>query len=320
MKKEILVSLIAVVFVVGCVNMGDGEGGDADTSMTDGLVINDFFVSEDRILDDESVIFSLEAENKGGTAADNVEAKLSGVPGWEDPDTKTVSSLSPPDLTVEPPMPGEFKIFEWELDAPSDLGQGVEHSYDVTGRVTYDYKTTAAITIPGYSKTEYSRRTEEEKDELDSVEISNTVGTEGSGGAPVKIDLTPKNVIIFKNDEDEDKTMSYRLVFRNVGEGVPIGENEDGEQEDGIIDGTVKLSGPAEFGNCLGGEGGKEVDIQPGDVKLRRKGTAEKLCEINVLDDEWDESDLSKVSLSLDLDYKYFIDETATVTVVGQSN
>ena len=321
MKKEILISLIAVVLIAGCIDLGDGGGNrDADASMTDGLVINDFFVSENRILDDESVIFSLEVENKGGTTATSVEAILAGIPGWEDADPKNADSLSPPDLTIQPPMPGEFKIFEWELAAPSELGQGVEHSYDVTGRVTYDYKTTAAITIPGYSKTEYRRMTEEGKGEPNTVQVSNTVGTEGSGGAPVKVDITPKNVIIFKKDEGEDKTMSYRLVFRNVGSGVPIGENEDGEQEDGIIDGTVKLSGPAEFGDCLGSEGGTDVEIQPGDVKLRRKGTAEKLCEIRILDDQWGEADLNTVSLSFDLDYQYFIDKTATVTVVGQSD
>ncbi|MAH42204.1 hypothetical protein CL614_00555 [archaeon] len=308
MTKKILpllgVLLVAVLIISGCTD----SDRDVKTSDNDGIVINEFTVDPYRINDDETALFSMEIENIGGTTATNVRLNLYGAEGWETAVNEIVySSLDPPNINLEPNTPGDFQLADWELQAP-DLPEGLVVPYNVKGRVRYHYHTTNSVSIPVYEKQEYTRRNQIGAD-IESVNVVNV-------RAPVRVDIDPLDFIVF-DTEDEEQTYSRRLIFINVGSGVPIGEI-DGEDVDGVITGTVKINGPAVFADCIGVTDGKEVEISAGDIKIRRSDSIKKPCSIKIDKEAFGLSPTATVSLIMDLDYDYYVEQSVTVDVAGK--
>ncbi|MFH1420410.1 MAG: hypothetical protein ABIG30_00395 [Candidatus Aenigmatarchaeota archaeon] len=306
-RKFLIVILIAAVIVVaGCTSESNRT---AKISDSDGILINEFSADPVRANADERVQFLLDFENTGGTTATNIRANIYGAESWLTPVVqKTFSTLAPPDITLQPPGPGGFKIVQWELQ-PNNPGEGVVDPQIITARVRYNYKTMSVANIPIYTVAEYRRRNQISSP-IDFVTVSNAK-------APVQIEIAPIESMQIDTTDDET-TFSKTIRFINAGSGVPIGAVA-GVETDGVITGTVKLSGPAEFSECLGATSGNTVTITPGDVKIRRAESDRRICTIRLDKSKFGASNpMATVKLTFDLDYDYYVEESVTVSIVGQ--
>ncbi|MBI5347474.1 MAG: hypothetical protein HZB66_02595 [Candidatus Aenigmarchaeota archaeon] len=305
MKK--LISLIVLIAVVsGCVQ----QSQEVKYDKNNGLVITDFSTDFATIEDDEEFTVYMTVENLGGTTATDILMDLYGV-SWTTPGTKTQTKMKPPDITVEPPSPGDMKQVSWTLQAP-DLPEGIKHDYRLTGRITYYYTTSAAANIRVLSSSEYKRRVQK-GEQLTGllIPVTNTY-------APVKIDIK-EGVYPIKVDENGDplQTSSYKIDFNNVGSGVPITNSVDG-----LILGTITLQGEgAAFSDCLGVNQGKVVTLSEsgdGSVKLRRGQSITKPCEISISKAAWGDKPEDTITLIFDLTYDYYTEESTAITVIGK--
>ncbi len=306
MKK--LLSLIVLLAVVsGCVQQTQSVEYDKNN----GLVITDFSTDFATIEDDEEFTVYMTVENLGGTTSTEIMMDLYGV-SWTVPETKTQTRMRPPDITVDPPAPGDMKQVSWTLQAP-DLPEGIKHDYRLTGRVTYYYTTSAAANLWALSDSEYKRRAQ--KGEGLSgllIPVTNTY-------APLKIDIVDGVYPIKVNEKgDAVQTFSYKIDFNNVGSGVPITNGVDG-----LVLGTVTIQGEgAKFSDCLGVSGGTVVTLPSdgeGTVKLRRGQSTTKACEISIDRDVWGNKPEDTITLLFDLIYDYYTEDSTTITVIGKA-
>ena len=210
-------------------------------------------------------------------------------------------------------MPGEVRIAEWGFQPP-DLPEGTSSQYVVTGRVTYDYKSTGAINIKAVSENEYERK---------NKAITNPI-TEKRSNSPVILSLergaTP--IIVEYKDSTRggpDKNRyTYQFQLQNIGDGFPItlGKN-------GLVMGEIKISGEgARFEDCLG-QSGKTIRIDGGiadRIKLRDDGTSRFSCVISIDVPAWRSKDIGTISILYDLRYLYYTEEQRTITVQGKRN
>jgi hypothetical protein len=306
-KKQsflVTITLFALVVASGCTGIGQERAAKVDPN--NGIVINEFSVDPPRaVFGEDTVSVYLEVENVGGTTAKNVEVKLTGVGGFDGYTAKTIiPELSPPDISIEPPVPGILKAFVWEL-VPKNVGEGVSHIESIIGRVMYDYTTTAAVSIPVYSKAEYKRLQNLGQEIESTVTLSNT-------NAPVKIALSGEVPLVASEAGEEG---SYIIEFINVGDGIPSTNNEDGQ-----IAGKIKIMGPAEFVDCLG-QSGTEITINPTgpideQIKIRRGESIKKACSIRLTTD-WADAPKDSIQMTFDLDYRYYVQKEVAVNVIG---
>lgn len=303
-KALLFVILVAAILVVsGCA----GKEREVKTTDNDGIIINEFTADPIRANADEDVVFYLDFENTGGTTATNVRANLYNAEGWTPaPVEKTFGSLSPPNINTQPQTPGGFKIAQWKLQ-PNNPLEGVESPRTITARVRYHYKTTSQINIPLYTEDEYNRRTQTSA-EINTVTVSNAK-------APVSVGISPSSVLQF-DTKDSQTTFSELITLTNIGSGVPIG-TLDNVETDGVIGGTITLTGPAEFSDCLGATSGKSITIPAGGFTIRRADSDKALCDIVVKNSFLGSSPMATIGLTFNLDYDYYVEASATVTVVG---
>jgi len=300
MTLSFILVLFILVFSSGCVI--PGQKREAKVDPNNGLTINEFSVSPDFVEKGDEIEVYLEVENVGWTTASNVEANLYGW-SWGNTGTKHLGVLRPPDISNDPPTPGDFDAATWILTAP-ELPEGTKTSYTLTGRITYNYKSTAVAQIQAYNEDEYNRRREQ------GEELTGEVVVDNSYGAPIKIGVTGEYPLKVDLDENADEVV-YRIFFNNVGDGVPITDGIDGK-----IKGTIWLQGDAEFSDCLGVSGGKRITI--GDqVTLHRGESVKKACRIKLKKSDWASMPEGTISLIFDLNYDYYIESKASVTVVG---
>lgn len=298
MKKTALI-LFALVIASGCIQ---GTGGDeAQIDANNGIVINEFSADPSVVVagEDLSSIY-LEVENMGGTTATGVTVSIEGS-GFTGVGEKTIGTMSPPDLETD--TPGDFAARQWELN-PVNVGEGIKHTYTISGRVTYGYTTTAAATVPLYSHDEFRRLQKLGQEIKDKVTLTNTA-------APIKVGVSGAVPLIARDSEDEG---TYRFEFINVGDGMPATAGEDG-----LIEGTISVTGPVEFSSCLGQSGqtitlGDETAPMEEQVKIRQGETAKRACTVAMTEDPAPKED---ITFTFELDYDYYVTEEVGVTVIG---
>jgi len=296
----VVLSLAMIVLISGCTIPGTTR--EVKVSSTDGLVINEFSSDITRYEDTEPVSLYLEIENVGGTTAKDIDVSIKGAP-W-DPTSNPPNSqdfvLEPPDLAPVPPVPGEFKIFGWDLDPYTEVPQGVELPVILTSRIEYDYSNNGVTQIPVINREEYKRRLALGLEIPSSPNVTNTRG-------PIHIDIDPRGLpIIIKPGETEQA--SLRLYIKNVGTGAPIKDYDIGN----ITIGLDLISNlDVEFANCLGATSGTHASQE----KILRRGESITIpCVINITSAP---TLYDYISIVFKTDYRYYIEQPLTVTIVG---
>lgn len=294
-----------LVLASGCVQPSEGGERPVKTSATDGIVINEFSSDLTRYESTESIPLYLEIENVGGTTAKSVNVTILGA-SWETATTKLEKSfgdLSPPDLTVSPPVPGDFKTWTTTLSAFTDVPQGVETEVTLTARVEYGYSSNGAVHVDVLSKDEYKRR-------IQKGEVIPTAPTVENSAGPIHIDIDPRGLPPILTDSREN--VSALILLENVGSGVPIGEGG----AEGNISVTLTLTGlNAKFIKCLdtAATGNKKsITLK---TQLRRGESAKIPCTIEI--DKPTAHDT--FTILFETEYTYYVEQPLTLTIVGAS-
>lgn len=296
-----LFCIIPLLLLVGCVQQPQGQ---VKIDSSNGIIINEFSAYPTLAeYGEDTISVWMDIENVGGTTARNIVVELTGLSGFnERPDKKTISELSPPDIVSG--TPGDFKSFEWEL-TPINVGEGIKHTFNVIGRVSFDYTTTAVATIPVYSKKEYRRLQERGQMIKDTIDITNT-------HAPVKVYISGEVPFVARHADEE---AAYRIEFVNVGAGVPNTNNVEG-----LIGGKIRLTGPVEFSDCFGVTSGNEItlDVTGNDpnkqIKIRKGESAKKGCSIKLIEEPKPQD---TITFTFDLSYRYYVQSEVPITIIG---
>ena len=309
--------VFAVVAVAGCI----GQAGPGQlVSSNDGIQIVDFSGEPSRVDVGDSVIFTLNIQNVGGTDAINVIARLLGVEGqWReltgqlvDQSAKNIGDLIPPNPLFN--QPGDFKSTTWTYRTPA-LPPGLTVDSVVTAEVLYTYSTTGSMTLRAIGETFLETEYFPKNRIPEGPVIFNT-------NAPVKI-LIPDaqlNYYIRVEDDPTDaavqlKPVQFKLI--NVGSGFPITGGVPG-----AIFGTISLRGPGNpiFQDCLGQSGVTDVTIDPGTLgaelsKLRTSNGEVTISCVVALDKNSFVLQDEQIRIDFDLSYRYFIQAPTTLSI-----
>ncbi len=315
-KIKFLVALIAIVVISGCVLPGGGTRP-VKVEPNTGVKINKFIIDPAVAEEDELVRFDVDVENVGGVRANNVEIILSGLEStWRTTSgglatindvKKVIGSMDAPRPAVS--VPGDLSIFTIMLKPP-DLPEGVQVDFPVIARANYDYKTTGTAVIPTISKSLYVDNLRK------GVAVENTPSI-GNTFAPLQISLEAARVPLVVNDAGTVKsTETYIINIQNVGKGSPISGTSIGS-----LTGVIKLFGAgATLKKCLNRDAsGNAVTFTSSDVdlvKLRASNKVSIPCDVEM--DVTTPGTKGSVTFTVDMDYKYFIEETAVIKLYGK--
>jgi len=306
-KAIIILGFISIILVSGCL------GTTPTIDSNNGLLITTFSADPLKVEEGDSVLFLMDVENLGGVTARDIDLDFYGVDGWTGTGKhKDISDMNPPDPITD--SPGDFEAITITLTAPEDLPEGVQANFPVTARITFDYKTTATISIPAYSKSLY-RIKQNEGEAIDgTAKVENTYApiqaTLSRGSTPIIVDDT-------KGTGEED--FGYLIEFINVGDGWPISPGAG--IRIGALSGTIKLIGNGvTFDECLGQTGGTSVTISEENLDMttmRSSGRIPIGCSIIIDRTGWGATTSGSVMLTIDMDYRYYVEESTNIMVWG---
>jgi hypothetical protein len=315
MRKVILLLSLAIVVIAGCV----GGGREVKIDANNGLIFNDFSVDMDVVREDDGEFnLYMDVENVGEKTADNIRVdvyginwKVNGVPyehmhfqqGY-----KNKIQLLPPETDIVPNIPGQFHTFEWTVCVP-DLPEGSHQTFPIIGRVEFDYASSAIATIPVLTRSEYSRRIRAGIHYPTETRSTNTRG-------PIHVTIDGEAPMIITSTRPGEEITSYRITFSNVGDGVPITDNKDG-----LLNGEVSINGfNAYLKECFGKKMPENTKkfIFKDLVYLRKGESITKGCKIAVSRDQWKVMTEDTITLIFDLNYRYYIQKTISITAYGQ--
>ena len=299
-KALIILTFVAIILVSGCI------GQEPKIDINNGLQFNEFSADFISMYDDESNNIYLEVQNVGGTTATDVKAKLYGISSWTvDPSsTKELAPLDPP--LIETNTHGEFAMYQWTIEPPK-LPQGLSTTFRVSGRVRYDYSTSASSLIKVISETQSNmlRR----RGELEEIPVATT-----NSYGPIKVSLDVFSPITV----DENGTEKSILIYvRNVGSGLPFDKNKDwpGTEDLGKVNLKITSETPeAEIKDCSGMDGTPDNGV----VTLRRGYETAKIACSLVLDESLVSGVPEEtVTITMEADYGYYIDRSVDIKVMS---
>ena len=257
---------------------------------------------------------------------------------------KFQEELSPPD--AEKNRPGQSFTADWTL-VPPVLPEGLRTQFHPAVRVTYVYKTTAAVKIPVMTKNEYESRINLGKAVSLPMTVDNT-------NAPIKIAVTRGTSPIVVNTDPDAMRLNpieratYIIELQNVGDGIPTPAEFTGApgqtgKEGGFVLGAITLSGSGvQFDDCLGtgvsaalnrGQIAAPSFVTPsfftaGNQQLLLGGNSEILrlrsdkrapfgCTLAIDRQAWTSRPFGEILMTFDLYYLYNVDKETTITVKG---
>lgn len=298
MKKHVLVllaSLLIVVALSGCVELLGFGGVGVEGGIATGVVIKRFSPDISEIFSEDSVVFSLSAENIGGEDATNVQAKLFGLgTDWTGADwvdtaerTKSIGFLekSQPEYKV----PGGVGDAQWDVTSP--VGLKVDNTYTAGVRLSYGYSTTALANIKIYHN-DYLKSNPED---AETIMRSSGIETFTVTNAPIKVKLAGlARPLIYRG---EGQKASITVLLSNVGQGKPY---KTAENDMTITVTNIEVHG----GEC---EGSVEKDY-----RLPRAGEKSIPCRfiLPYIDS------YTTIPMEIELSYNYFLDGTTSIKVL----
>ncbi len=300
-KYLIIIPLIFLIVLSGCVNKGGEE-----TQIGQGVVISEFMPSTDVALGGgKTVILRMEVENKGSYPAKNVMACIFGPLDksdsavhqgmWQlkgDQCEKLSKELPPFD---EDTGQGGMGRFRWEIVSPY-ISYPEMRTDTFKGRVYYEYQSTATVTIPVYSESEYMAARQKGEKLKEGVKIIKSVG-------PVDLDIyVPEPVIA------EDRYFSIKITVRNTGGGIVFdpekafsGSKPNIEDKIGII--RLSYTVPS------------DLDIKCDNQVEMFTGTERSItCDVNIKNPE-DIIGVREFPITIKARYGYYIEKSADVSV-----
>ncbi len=297
---------LLVVLLAGCVN---NSGDSAALSAGNGLRIVEFSASPSEVGPGEPVTVVFQLENSGDKIARNIVVEPIGpseVVG--DNTVESVGDLDPTDKRYG--GTGEPYFGTFTVTSPSNIPYNQRITVPLYLRVYYDYSS-SAVTEPVtvYSKEEWKRRVGKgESFSVQTVQITNNDG-------PIQfyVENTVNPVV---DRTDENPRVPIIVSVRNLGEGVPFMNGEEG-----LLAGNIKvISNAISSIECRAGEdtfypqGGDTVNLN---FKLTRRGEKKFVCYLYF--DRTRIQDINTFQLQFDFDYRYYITAQTIFTAWGNS-
>lgn len=304
-KALIPLSLLAIVILSGCDIPGGGGGIIAGTN---GIIIRDFGFDYSPIYAEETTGLTLTLQNVGGEEGTLQEITIFGVDapaatpgnltwGYGTGDTFTLTPtdvLLPPDPTTG--FEGEEYYQEWVPEAPAGIKSAT--TYEFQTRVKYTYSSTFTGKIQVVHNDYLRTLPPEEREAL--IRVGGVQDASVTGGPLSLTAASGRHFIIRTGDAAEDRSIKFKIT--NVGSGFPYKSPW----------GTANLH----YVTITADEG---IDCAPGaslpvDEKLARGKTGVISCEFTSPADGTFTNKVDKY-FSVTLDYGYYVDSAASITV-----
>lgn len=216
-----LVVLVAFPGVIGGFSLGGLFGGGGNQIVgaigqgSQGVVITSFLADPVVIPSGEEVFFTLTAVNKGTQKATNVKYEIFGLDDSNSWSGKSVDSSGEKELLGIDTVSQREGMTTQQVWTSTSKEKKVDITYPVTARVEYDYKTSSAVVLNLYKRSD--------------VDVKGTTTT-GSGAYNVQTDLgpisvTPKGTIPLIGKNTKDFTLSFDIA--NIGGGRTFVGNKD---------------------------------------------------------------------------------------------
>ncbi len=307
MKKLLLI--IALVFISGCV------GQTAKIDVNNGVIIEKFIANPADVFDFQTVTFSVDVSNVGGTTANDVKVKLLGVEGaWRQASSSDiVSEISKGPFSLKPPnlkdnIPGDSRFSDFTLTAP-DLNEGDKTSFPVKARVEFTYSTTGTVIIKAISLNQQQIMQRKGESVLDAVKESNSDG-------PLKFKFV-RGATPLVIDPDEGGTIEreFRFEISNVGQGWPISDNTVGKIGSSARGNKLVLQAPS--GISLTSCDGISGSLDGFYVVLRSDGRAPVSCTVRINTADWRTKTEGNIVFKFDSNYNYFVEDDVSISVQG---
>jgi len=324
MKAKILISILAIALVAGCVVPGLEIPGGPIIGVGNGLEITSFTAQPDTLFSGSTVKIIMEVENKGGTTVtssprkaiayltgSNIQFNTSTPPSsgmlWYTSSGAYQELKEMKSEDVVRGIEGGTDRITWTLNSPS-IPRGQVRTDSFMGRVYCDYKTTAHGSVWIYTETEY----EASRTAGRSVEKSSFTYTK----APVGLDVSvqPDPVVLYGGDT----TFSLNIKITNLATGtiykpgnITYSTSTSGKTLVSEALNKVNLSINKTSGLTI-----TNTDCE-GEQELVAGRPTTVICDFNITESI---SDLTFKSypLAINIDYGYFTQREATVTVQGK--
>ncbi|MFH1229736.1 MAG: hypothetical protein V1678_04920 [Candidatus Aenigmatarchaeota archaeon] len=312
MKYKIIAALIAIVIVSGCSGMPDlpnipGVNLGSKTSITSGraLEITSFTAEPSSIFSGANVRVSMEVENQGDASVPDSQSLVyltgSNFDDWSGTHFYHFNKMMKSADAVRG-MPAETKKFTWSLTAPS-IEAGQKRKDTFIGRVYQDYKSTANGNIWIYSEFEANAA------KASGKQLYTPSFTYSKGPVCLGLSFSPEPIVLY----DSEKTFMMYIKVNNLASGtiyypgsVKYQIGSENIEVDPMQMNWVTVSVEPSSGLGVNGcEGDRELTL----------GEATMACEVTV---NRAPETLESYALEVIVDYGYFTERTASVTVEGR--
>lgn len=302
-RSSALILLAVIVVASGCAQGGDETS--VEISQTSGVNIESFSVTPSEVYSGNPTTVELQLKNNGGQEARDVQAKLYNI-AFEGPRTWSIQSgsqtleynnLRPANPDTETPARQVSQV--WTLEAP-EVDTDRRIPYTINSRIFYKYNTESVTDITVMSGQEFRDSDEgRERPQLDN------------SGGPVQMEVRTRSPVVFYEDSDGAE-QSFCVIVSNEGEGTPFlsSANYDSasdQQNERKVTVSVQASG-------------NQVSFQETEKTVNIIGKEGQTC-FTMTADAISGSEIQQtVPITLEADYGYYLDTSASLTVRGRNN
>ena len=274
---------LQIVFVIAAVVLAGcvGQPGTVGSG-TAGVIITSFSPELPEIESGSKVLFLTTVKNVGDLEAKNVKLEVLGLEEWTGTTTKDISSLKPAD--PQRGLEGEESLQDFELTAPT---KQVGVTYTPAVRVTYNYESRPTIQF-AFPTREAVRGTPQQ-----------STATVTQTGGPFVVSVRGNLPII----SSEKKEATVQIEVQNVGGGRAAKGSGTADVD------FIRLS--------IASQSGATFACTPtGDVRL--VGGKSRLISCKITFTNVPTAGTATATLDLKLEYAYFVETAASVTVLKE--
>ncbi|MBW6461474.1 MAG: hypothetical protein K0B07_00275 [DPANN group archaeon] len=312
-----------VLFLSGCTGdtYSTGSSSSGFSGYGNGIKIQSFGFSSDKVYSGIPAVLSVEMQNLGAKDTENIYVYLYGLSRGEnewfndisdidysgaemasgDPRILVIDSLMAPVKSMD--SSGESAYISWVMDAPRDLPEEQVFKYSAGVRICYPYETTAVAKIEVLGKEEYLSRNSNGRLKMHPIVLSTTAG-------PIEVVMTTEQPMLLT--EGDKLTFRAKLVDRGGG---TITMNDcigAVDWENNVLD-LFTL-----HDKVIITLGGRDCELGLRELYFKISNSEPPTADFPVTCSvpSFDTPELS-LDLAMKLDYNYFIDKSAVISVEG---
>ncbi len=301
MNKKALIPLSLLVIVATLAGCPELPGGDRLTG-SNGIIIKDLGFDYSPIYADEQVGLSMEVQNVGGEIGEVQGILIFGADiadgcgsegdlQWctdDDTSLTLTDELIPPDPSTG--MEGDFAYYDWLMESPTGVKAPTTYTFEI--RLDYGYSTVYTGTMLLVEQDYLTTLAPEDREQL--IKAGGVVDAFTTAG-PLSITAASGRHFIFRSGSTPDaRDIKFRVT--NVGSGFPY----DGDKTDDNLY-TVRITDSIGVTDC------------DSTKTLSRGKTAVITCNYDPSGETF--TNKLEKQIQITLEYEYYVDSAASITV-----